>query len=147
MAQIAGQESKAQETKGGERGTPGRLMRALRRIASPESELVARDLRQTCAVLRAVPISSVEAGTANRVAGTVRSLRLQPLAGTPSLEVELYDGSGVITLVFLGRRRIAGIETGRHMTASGRVTSGEGRLTMYNPRYELLPHDFAGHAK
>ena len=36
-----------------------------------------------------------------------------PRGGAPALEAELYDGSDVIDLVWLGRRQIAGIEPGR----------------------------------
>lgn len=64
---------------------------------------------------------------------------LRPLAGVPTLEVELYDGSGTVTLVFLGRRRIRGIEPGRSLVARGRLTTRAGRPTLYNPAYELRP--------
>ncbi|WP_396230783.1 OB-fold nucleic acid binding domain-containing protein, partial [Frankia sp. EI5c] len=57
----------------------------------------------------------------------------------PSLEVDLYDGSGTVTLVFLGRKHIAGIEAGRSVKASGRVVLRDERTTIFNPRYELLP--------
>jgi hypothetical protein len=55
----------------------------------------------------------------------------------PSLEAELYDGSDVINLVWLGRRRIAGIEPGRIVCAYGLVSFQDGRKVMFNPRYDL----------
>jgi hypothetical protein len=72
------------------------------------------------------------------VFGTIRSVTIRPRAGTPALEAELFDGSGSVTLVWLGRRTIAGIEPGRQLRADGRITSGEGRKLIYNPRYELV---------
>ena len=55
------------------------------------------------------------------------------------MEAELYDGTGVISLVWLGRRHIAGIEPGRRLRVTGMVTGdGEGR-SIFNPGYELLP--------
>jgi hypothetical protein len=39
--------------------------------------------------------------------------------------------------VWLGRRRIAGIEPGRRLLARGRVGLHEGQLAIYNPWYEL----------
>jgi hypothetical protein len=39
--------------------------------------------------------------------------------------------------VWLGRRRIPGIEPGRTLTAHGRFASFDGRQVIYNPRYEL----------
>jgi hypothetical protein len=43
----------------------------------------------------------------------------------------------VVTLVFLGRRSIAGIEPGRQLTARGRIAIRDGRKVIYNPYYEL----------
>jgi hypothetical protein len=62
---------------------------------------------------------------------------LRPRGGAPALEAELYDGSDVIDLVWLGRRRIAGIEPGRLVRAEGLVSVQDGRKVMFNPRYEL----------
>ena len=52
-------------------------------------------------------------------------------------EAELFDGSDLVTLVFLGRRHIAGIEPGRAITAKGRIAVRDGRKVLYNPYYEL----------
>ncbi len=69
--------------------------------------------------------------------GTLRSVTLRPRAGVAALEAELYDGSGTVTLIWLGRRRIAGVECGREVTVYGRLGCYDGRKTLYNPRYEL----------
>ena len=73
------------------------------------------------------------------MAGTLRAVTLRPRAGVPTLEAELYDGTGSTTLIWLGRRRIGGIECGRSLVARGRLTEHEGRLTIYNAAYELRP--------
>ncbi|MFC8923417.1 OB-fold nucleic acid binding domain-containing protein [Cellulosimicrobium sp. NPDC057127] len=73
-----------------------------------------------------------------RVTGVLRSVVLRPREGVPTVEVELFDGSGAIDLVWLGRRRIAGIEPGRRALVEGLVCEVDGRRTMFNPRYELL---------
>jgi hypothetical protein len=62
---------------------------------------------------------------------------LRPRGGVPALEAELYDGSALITLVWLGRRRIAGIEPGRAIKVVGRVGVQHKVRVMFNPRYEL----------
>ncbi|MFW6205393.1 MAG: OB-fold nucleic acid binding domain-containing protein [Actinomycetota bacterium] len=85
------------------------------------------------------PVSEISDRERARVRGTLQTVTLQPRAGMPALEAELYDGSGVVTLVWLGRRRITGIDCGRRLVASGRVASVEGRRLMYNPQYRLLP--------
>ncbi len=71
------------------------------------------------------------------VHGVLRSVTLEPVGGAPALRAELYDGSEALTLVFLGRRQIAGIEPGRRLTAHGRVGRRDGQRIIYNPRYEL----------
>ncbi|MFD1048108.1 hypothetical protein ACFQ1S_22485, partial [Kibdelosporangium lantanae] len=40
-------------------------------------------------------------------------------------------------LVWLGRRRIPGIEPGRTVKAKGRIAVRDGRKVLYNPYYEL----------
>jgi hypothetical protein len=74
-----------------------------------------------------------------KVSGILRSVVLRPREGVPTVEVELFDGSGVIDLVWLGRRRIVGVEPGRRALVEGLVCEVDGRRTMFNPRYELLP--------
>ena len=44
--------------------------------------------------------------------GTLRTVMFSPRGGVPALEGELYDGTGTVKLVWLGRRRIAGIHPG-----------------------------------
>lgn len=69
--------------------------------------------------------------------GSLRTVTLRPRGGVPALEAELYDGSGVITLIWLGRRRIAGIEPGRAIKVEGRIGVQDKMRVMFNPRYEL----------
>ncbi|MFC6341957.1 OB-fold nucleic acid binding domain-containing protein, partial [Nocardioides hankookensis] len=59
--------------------------------------------------------------------------------GVPALEAELSDGTGAITVVWLGRRRITGIAPGRSMSVVGRIGQQDGERILYNPRYELIP--------
>ena len=59
------------------------------------------------------PIATVVPRQRVRVAGRVKSVRVQPRAGTSNLECVLSDGTGGLLLVFQGRPRIAGIEPGR----------------------------------
>ncbi len=81
----------------------------------------------------------VDCGDRQRVElqGSLRTVTLRPRGGVPALEAELYDGSAIVTLVWLGRRRIAGIEPGRSIRVTGRVGVQERTRVMFNPRYEL----------
>jgi hypothetical protein len=87
----------------------------------------------------ATPITNLRWRQRARVAGRVKTLRVQPMSGVPSLECTLVDASGeALLVVFLGRRSIGGIETGTRMLVEGTVGKYRDRLAMINPMYELL---------
>jgi hypothetical protein len=85
-----------------------------------------------CARLDAVPLR-----TPVRLAGEVRSVRIVPRAGAPALEANVQDGRGVVTAVFLGRRKVLGVSPGRRLVLEGVVTTDRDHKVMYNPVYEL----------
>lgn len=117
---------------------PGFMRRTLSRLSATDEEVQARDLQSQCHLLGATPISEAKDREVVDVAGTVRSVTLRPVAGVPALEADLYDGSGAVTLVFLGRRSVAGIHPGRTMSAHGRLAKADRRTVIYNPAYELV---------
>jgi len=94
-------------------------------------------LRSETEAMGAEPVSACQVGEPVCVAGTLRAVVLRPLAGVPTLEAELYDGTGTVTLVWLGRRRIRGLDPGRSLVARGRLTMRDGKPTVFNPSYEL----------
>lgn len=71
------------------------------------------------------------------VGGRVHCVTLNPSQGLASFEAEVSDDTGTLLLVWLGRRRLAGVEPGRQITARGRVTTTDGEPTIFNPEYEL----------
>ncbi len=73
------------------------------------------------------------------LAGTLRAVTMRPSGGSLSMEAELWDGTGQVTLVWLGRRNIPGIQPGRRIVVRGRLTSRKGEPTIFNPTYELQP--------
>src|SRR5207302_926881 len=56
-----------------------------------------------------VPIGDVHHRDRVTVAGRVKGLRVQPRAGVAALQCTLADETGEITVVFLGRRQVAGV--------------------------------------
>ena len=72
------------------------------------------------------------------LAGRVRSVRVAPLHDAPTLELVLVDGTGSISVVFLGRREIAGIGVGSRMIVEGTVGVHRSHLAILNPSYQLL---------
>jgi hypothetical protein len=122
-------------------GQGGVLRRAVRRIAAEDEEIEDAQLQEQVESDGATAVARCSARTVVTVLGTVRSMTLRPRAGTPALEVELYDGTAVVWLVWLGRREIAGISPGRKLRATGRITSTDARRVIFNPRYELVVGD------
>jgi RecG-like helicase len=120
-------------------GKENMLQRALRRLATSNAELESEELQRNVRQEGAVPIGACEDRQQVSLTGAVSTITLSPRAGHPALEVELRDGSGMVTLVWLGRRQIPGIDAGRTLKVWGRISCHEGRRLMYNPRYELLP--------
>lgn len=107
------------------------------RLTASEEELEAEELKRDAARCGAVPATSCSRGQVVSVSGRLRTVAYTPRTNLPTLEADLYDGSDVVTLVFLGRRSIAGIEPGRQLTAKGRIAIRDDRKVIYNPYYEL----------
>lgn len=112
---------------------------ALHRALASQAELEADEERTESIRYGCTPVAEVPERRRATVHGVIRSVTLRPREGVPALEAELYDGTGTLDLVWLGRREIAGIEPGRRGTFEGLVCGVEGRRTVYNPRYELQP--------
>jgi hypothetical protein len=85
-----------------------------------------------------VAIATVTWRQRARIEGRVRTVRVQPLAGTSTLECVLQDDTGAMSLVFLGRSKIPGIEVGSRVRAEGVAGEHRGRLAILNPVYQLL---------
>lgn len=114
-----------------------RLRRTISKWAN-NTDQHARDLRAQYVGDGDVCIADAADRALVTVKGSIRSLTVRPRGGVPALEAELFDGSGVITLVWLGRRRIAGVDPGRSMRVRGRIGLHDGVRILYNPRYELM---------
>lgn len=117
-----------------------RFRKAISRLGSSDEDLEAESLREASDRSGCEMIANCSDRSVVNVTGSVRTVTLQPRAGTPSLEAELYDGTATVVMVFLGRRRIPGIEAGRTMEITGRIAVDGDKRVMYNPRYELKPH-------
>jgi hypothetical protein len=115
-----------------------RLRRTISKWAN-SSDQHDRDLRKDHHVGKNVPIAEAEDRVMVQLQGTLRTVTLRPRGGVPALEAELYDGSGAVILVWLGRRRISGISPGRSVRVRGRIGRHDGERILYNPRYELVP--------
>ena len=113
------------------------VRRFLKRLTASEAELDAEELQRESAECGSVPAGQCRRGQLVSVSGRLRTVVYTPRTNLPTLEADLYDGSDVVTLIWLGRRHISGIEPGRQLTARGRVALRDDRKVIYNPYYEL----------
>jgi len=120
-----------------ERGA-NRFLRALQRLAASNDELESADLRDVATKAGATPIGQCADRDFVRFRGTIAVVTVNPRGDNSWLEAEIKDGSGVVTLIWMGRHEIPGIDAGRQVWVEGRVSCADGRRSIYNPRYELL---------
>ncbi len=112
--------------------------RALRWFGRSTEELDSEEAVRAAQASGAMTIAECVDRQRATLRGRIAVLTLRPRSGTPWLEAELNDGSGSITLIWMGRREIPGLAAGRELRATGRVSWVDGRRRMYNPYYELL---------
>jgi hypothetical protein len=116
----------------------GTFRRMLRRLTSDVDELDADDLSEGAQKSGAQRVVECASGQEVTMRGRLRSVEFRPHDAEASLEAELFDGTDGVTLIWLGRRRIPGIEAGRTLRVRGRVAVRDGRKVLYNPYYEIL---------
>ncbi|MET9801659.1 OB-fold nucleic acid binding domain-containing protein [Streptomyces sp. NPDC006368] len=117
----------------------GRFRRMIDRLSSSQGDLESEELQEDAQASGCTPISDCADRQIVTVTGTLRTVTLRPRAGVPALEAELFDGTAPLDMVWLGRRSIVGIEPGRRLIASGRISMSHGRRVLFNPKYELRP--------
>ncbi len=117
----------------------GGLARLRHHVDAAREQIQAEELRARVADVKATPIAELGDRDQAEVVGTLRAVTVRPSGNSPAVQADLWDGSGSLTLVWLGRRHIPGIEPGRHLKVTGRVSHHRGARTMFNPGYELRP--------
>src|SRR6201990_474191 len=111
-----------------------RLRRSISRWASTDDQH-ARDMRKAYGADTGLHrIGEAPDRERVRLRGTLRTVTLRPRGGVPALEAELYDGTGTIIVIWLGRRGISGVVRGRSLEILGRIGRHDGQRIMYNPR-------------
>lgn len=77
--------------------------------------------------------------------GIIRSVTFVAPSESPRFTAMIEDteaerpGRGpAIRLLWLGRRRIQGVDAGTSVRFSGMLSTVQGEPTIYNPRYEIL---------
>jgi hypothetical protein len=85
-----------------------------------------------------LPIGKITWRKRAHVEGRVTSIKSSATGASPVVSVEIWDESGGVTLQFLGRREITGLEVGSQVRAEGMVGEDNGNLIILNPSYEIV---------
>lgn len=115
------------------------LKKFLDRLTTPVHELDRAELVEWSEESQAVPIDRINMREHVFIAGEISSVRLVPRANSAALEVTVKDGRGTVTAVFLGRRTISGLTTGRRLMLEGVPFRQNARVIFMNPVYRIIP--------
>ncbi len=119
----------------------------LRRLSTGREALEAEEVRaeisQQADTPDCIPIAETRRRELVNLTGTLRAVTLRPRGPSLTMEADLWDGTGSVTLVWLGRRDIPGIQPGRRIVVHGRLSTIKGEPTIFNPQYELRAGDRA----
>ncbi|NUS73568.1 MAG: OB-fold nucleic acid binding domain-containing protein [Corynebacteriales bacterium] len=110
-----------------------------RQVLASDAELDAQNLERASERIGCQHAGACRRGERARLSGRLASVTVSPASQAPTLEAELYDGTDTITLMWMGRRRIPGIEPGRSVIVVGRIAMNDDRKVLYNPQYTLEP--------
>jgi hypothetical protein len=120
-------------------GTLGDRLRAFfRRMAESDEQRLAQELQEWSATIPGtVRIASARMRERVRIAGAVRRITIRPVEGFEALEAVIYDGTGEVTAVWLGRRAIHGLVLGSKLSLDGVIGESHGERRMVNPTFEF----------
>ena len=119
-------------------GLRDRFWRFFSRMAESDEQRYAEEIEAWAAGIPGT-VRIREAASRNRVklAGVVRRITVRPLEGHESLEALLYDGTGELTVVWMGRRSIPGLGLGTRVVVEGMVGEQRGDRRLVNPSFEF----------
>lgn len=112
--------------------------RFFRRMAESDEQRLADEITGWAAtVAGAVRIADAPSRTHVKLAGVVKRITVRPVEGYESLEALLSDGTGEITVVWMGRRSIPGLTLGTRVVVEGVVGELRAGRRMVNPHFEF----------
>jgi amino acid transporter len=116
-----------------------RELHGLRKLTADRDVLHAEEIQSELTDINVTPIAESTDREMADLAGTLRTVTLRPRGTSLTMEADLWDGTGSVRLIWLGRRHIPGIKPGRRVIVRGRVARIKGERTIYNPMYQLRP--------
>jgi RecG wedge domain len=116
----------------------GYLRRLTRRLTEDPEQRDVEELSEEAVNTGAQRAIDCRRGQEVTMVGTLRSVEANARGCAGGVRAELFDGTGTVTLVWLGQRRIPGIDSGRTLKVRGRIGKlDNGAKAIYNPHYEI----------
>ncbi|TXI39292.1 MAG: DNA-binding protein [Mycobacterium sp.] len=116
----------------------GFVRRLTRRLTEDPEQRDVEELTDEAALTGAQRAIDCQRGQEVTMVGTLRSVEMNAKGCAGGVRAELFDGTDTVMLVWLGQRRIPGIESGRTLRVRGRLgTLENGAKAVYNPHYEI----------
>lgn len=112
--------------------------RFFHRMAESDEQRYAEEIEAWASgVPDAVRIRDAPTRSRVKLAGVVRRITVRPLEGSESLEALLYDGTGEVTVVWMGRRSIHGLNLGTRLVVEGLLAEQRSERRIVNPLFEF----------
>lgn len=119
-------------------GAHSYLRRLTRRLTEDPEQRDVEELSDEVVNTGAQRVIDCERGQEVTMVGTLRSVETNSKGCSGGVRAELFDGSDAVMLVWLGQRRIPGVDSGRTLRVRGRLGKLEnGSKAIYNPHYEI----------
>lgn len=117
-------------------------MGIFKRLREEAGDRRAQTVREWASAIPGVTLMErAEPRSVTKLAGVVEGLRVSRRDGVATYEATLSDGTGRVTVTFLGRGDVPGLSFGRRMVVEGRLGGTPGNLQVMNPTYEFAAGD------
>jgi hypothetical protein len=117
----------------------GWFRRFLQRLGQSDEERLNQELQAFCeTVPGSVRIAEAPLRQRVKLAGMVRRITVRPIEGFETLGVVLADGTGEVSVRWMGRRSIDGLVLGSRLEVDGVLGRERGELVMVNPTFEFV---------
>lgn len=114
------------------------VRRFFRRMAESDEQRYAEEIEAWAgSVPGTVRVRDANPRSRVKLAGVVRRITVRPLEGHESLEALLDDGSGQVTVVWMGRRSIPGLNLGTRLVVEGMLAEQRSERRVVNPSFEF----------
>jgi RecG-like helicase len=116
----------------------GVLRRLLDRLNESDETRLAEETRAWADTVEgSVRIADATMRQPVRIAGVIRRMTVLPMEGKEALQALISDGTGEVTVVFMGRRGIGGLSLGKRVVVEGVLGEHRGDVRIVNPRLEF----------